>query len=52
MEGKNICTYLAYGSLYNEEFKIYPNIEDKNSCFKADQFSDIKDLTNCGYVEL
>ena len=30
----------------------YQNIEDKNICFNADKFDEIKDLIDCGYATI
>ena len=30
----------------------YPDVEDKNLCLNADQFSDFKGLINCGYAQI
>ena len=44
----NSCAYLYAGRfLENPEAEI--NITDKNTCFNAHQFSELKDLINCGY---
>ena len=58
---KKTCAYQLYGrfmeSMLNleddkENFKGYVNVEDKNSCFNAQQFSGLKDIIGCGYAEI
>lgn len=55
------CSYYYYGRIldYLEEiaydyskYKGYPNIEDKNICFNAKQFPDLKDLIDCGFATI
>ena len=58
---KKTCAYQLFGefmkNLVNfqegtEDFKGYVNVEDKNSCFNAQQFPDLKDIIGCGYAEI
>lgn len=55
------CTYLYYWRYYDrleeafsqgKQYEGYPNIEDKNICFNAEQMSELKDLIDCGYAEI
>ena len=58
--GKKTCRYLFEGRFYNivndetlmQNYKGHPDIEDKNTCFNAEQFPDLKDLLDCGYAEI
>ena len=55
IKGNNTCSYLLEGRYLDNLKKYpsgYPNIEDKNICFNADQFSDLKGLVNCGYATI
>ena len=58
---KNTCLYFYYGKYFDElyelsndlsKYKAYENIQDKNICFNANQFSELKDLVDCGYAEI
>ena len=55
LNGNKTCAYLMFGR-YSDNIKKYrsgyPNIEDKNICINADQFSDLKGLINCGYAHI
>lgn len=51
----NTCAYLYYGRYIDNKSKYstgYPDITDKNTCFNADQFEDLKNLVDCGYAEM
>jgi hypothetical protein len=48
IESKNTCSYISFGSFY-ETGNI--GISDKNKCFNAEQFNDLKGLIDCGYGE-
>lgn len=56
----NTCSYLYYGRFLDQYveanpksgFLKYTDIEDKNVCFNADQFPELKDLIDCGYAEI
>ena len=48
----NTCTYHLYGKYKREKEIYYENIEDKNICFNADKFDDIKDIIDCGYATI
>ena len=58
--GKKTCRYLfdgRFNNIVNDEtlmqnYKGHPDIEDKNTCFNAEQFPDLKDLLDCGYAEI
>lgn len=62
LEGKNTCGYLFYGRFIEDLFSYmeknyvgyrgYPNITDKNKCFRATQFPELKDLVDCGFAEI
>jgi hypothetical protein len=52
MKSNNTCMYRSYArfldvDLYYGNKQI--NVSDKNVCFNADKFDDLKDLMNCGY---
>lgn len=60
---KNTCSYLLYGRHLDnildyqknnnmENYTGYPNITDKNICFKAAQFPELTNLIDCGYAEI
>ena len=56
---KKTCRYLFWGSFFRFivngtllQVKGYPNIEDKNTCFNAEQFPESKDFIDCGYAEI
>ena len=58
---KSTCSYYFYGKVWDylmdfqkniSNYKGYPNITDKNLCFNVKQFSDLKDLVDCGYAEI
>ena len=60
---KNTCSYLLYGRHLDnildyqknnnmENYRGYPNITDKNICFKAAQFPELTNLIDCGYAEI
>ena len=57
---RKTCAYQYYGRFVEIIRKItdfkdwngYPNIKDKNECFNAEQFPDLKDLIDCGYAEI
>ena len=52
LSGKT-CSYYYYGRYYYDlEKKSYPNITDKNTCFNAKQFDDLKNLLDCGYATI
>lgn len=55
LNGNKTCAYLMSGR-YLDNIKNYPsgypNIEDKNICLNAEQFSDFKGLINCGYAHI
>ena len=55
IKGSNTCGYISLGRYIDNIDKYpngYPNIEDKNICFKVDQFDDLKNLIDCGYAEI
>ena len=60
IKGKKTCRYLFEGrfnNIVNDEtlmrsYNLHPDIEDKNTCFNAEQFPDLKDLLDCGYAEI
>jgi hypothetical protein len=47
---KNTCSYLSFGA-FNAQSTSYEGVRNKNLCFNADQFNELKDLINCGYAE-
>ena len=60
---KNTCLYLLWGRYYDsmleyvysqnmENYGAYQSIKDKNVCFNAQQFPELKDLIDCGYAEI
>ena len=59
-KSKSTCAYQLYGrfleSYHNigngEDFNGYVDVENKNSCFNVQQFSDLKDILQCGYAEI
>jgi len=55
IKSNNTCLYLFDGR-YTQNIKNYPsgypNINDKNICFNAEQFSDLKGLINCGHAKI
>ena len=61
INSNSTCSYYYYGKVFDyfndlsqnySNYKGYPNITDKNLCFNAKQFSDLKDLVDCGYAEI
>ena len=63
IKSKNTCSYLLYGRHLDnildyqennnmENYRGYPNITDKNICFKAAQFPELTNLIDCGYAEI
>ena len=52
IQRKNTCSYISFGKFYESNSKSYSGISDKNLCFNAEQFSDLKGLVNCGYAEV
>ena len=47
------CYYYLFGNYYfDQEKKGYPNITNKNTCFNANQFDDLKNLLDCGYATI
>ena len=43
----------SYHNIGNgEDFNGYVDVENKNSCFNVQQFSDLKDILQCGYAEI
>ena len=55
------CSYYYYGRIFDylediaydySKYKGYPNIENKNICFNAKQFPDLKDLIDCGFATI
>lgn len=51
--GKNTCWYRAYARFRDDyEGERYINISDKNICFNADRFDDLKDIIDCGYATI
>ena len=57
IKNKKTCTYYYFGKFIESledvsNFKGYPNITDKNICFNAEQFNDLKDLIDCGYATI
>ena len=63
-QNKNTCAYISFGQYYEQvsecestkdssECKIkYEGVKDKNKCFNADQFDDLKNLINCGFAQV
>lgn len=52
-KGGNTCAYLYFGRYLDDtNSQDYPNISDKNNCFNAVQFDELKDLIDCGYAEV
>jgi hypothetical protein len=63
-QNKNTCAYISFGQYYEKvsecertkdssECKIkYEGVKDKNKCFNADQFDDLKNLINCGFAQV
>lgn len=51
---KNTCSYISFGNFTNSESSStkYNGVSDKNLCFNAEQFTDLKGLVNCGYAEV
>ena len=57
---RKTCAYQYYGRFVEiipkiidfKDWNGYPNIKDKNECFNAEQFPDLKDLIDCGYAEI
>lgn len=52
MLSENTCNYHFYGKSYQDNFSTIHEIEDKNICFNADQFEDLKDLLDCGSAKM
>ena len=57
IKSKNTCGYLLFGRYFDEaisnpDLNGYPNINDKNICFKASKFPELEDLIDCGYAEI
>ena len=63
IKSNNTCSYLLYGRHLDnildyqennnmENYRGYPNITDKNICFKAAQFPELTNLIDCGYAEI
>lgn len=61
INSNSTCSYYYYGKVFDyimevsqniSNYKGYPNITDKNLCFNAKQFPDLKDLVDCGYAEI
>ncbi len=57
LKSKNTCGYLLLGrysdeATSNPNLKGYPNINDKNICFKASKFPEVKDWFDCGCAEI
>jgi len=61
LKARKTCTYLYYWRYYDrleetfsqgKQYEGYPNIEDKNLCFNAEQISELKDLIDCGYADI
>lgn len=58
INGNKTCTYLFNGKVFDELRQLgenmneYKNIEDKTICFNAEQFSELKDLVDCGYAKI
>ena len=59
--GEKTCAYLYYGKFFDKLSQItndfsnyngYEDIQDKNICFSAEQFPELKDLIDCGYAEI
>ena len=56
-KNKKTCTYYYFGKFIESledvaNLKGYQNITDKNICFNAEQFNDLKDLIDCGYATI
>lgn len=47
--GETCFSYLVGGYKENSS-NVYENIPDKNTCFNAQQFDDLKNLVDCGYA--
>ena len=61
LKNKKTCTYLYYWRYYDniensfsqgKQYEGYPNIEDKNICFNAEQIPELKDIIDCGYADI
>ena len=55
----NTCLHLFYGRYFYsmfeqnmENYVEYQSITDKNACFNAEKFPELKDLIDCGYAEI
>ena len=47
------CSYYFYGRFIKDAAtKEYENITDKNLCYNAKQFDDLKNLIDCGYATI
>ena len=47
------CSYYFYGRFIKDAgTKEYENITDKNLCYNAKQFDDLKNLIDCGYATI
>ena len=44
------CTSYLFGGYQEGSSEGYKNIPDKNTCFNAQQFDDLKNLVDCGYA--
>ena len=53
IKSEKTCSYYFLGRYYYDlEKKRYPDITDKNICFNANQFDDLKNLLDCGYATI
>lgn len=52
LKSKNTCAYYNYGRVDSNPSSTYPDITDKNICFNAKQFNDLKNLIDCGYATI
>jgi len=55
LNGNKTCAYMMDGRYLDNIKKYpsgYPDVEDKNLCLNADQFSEFKGLINCGYAQI
>lgn len=49
---QNTCSYISFGDFQRTPSMKYTGVNDKNLCFNAETFSDLKGLVNCGYAEV
>ena len=49
---KETCSYYFFGRVYAKALTEYPDITDKDICFNAKQFSNLKGIIDCGYAKI